>query len=716
MHIEINRNRLLLTATCLLLPLVGRAQEENMETLFDVSHILAYVVAFLLIGIFVLLFYNRLIVYQAQDNRIRSHTQNMQLAMIMSNSKLRVWLFDPDLRIYSLLSKDGTVQETFIPLDFSRFYERNDFEVMRLDLTSIVHGRMKQATVVMRGSGSESTTAPMDRTFEVNLRVFERNEEGHPTKIIGIERDITKEMAQQEHVDSLIMKYQTVFNSSAVDLTYYDKDGYLTDINDKACQTFGVKDKNLVRHRTNITDLAPFRDIDIKTFAGFRLSCAVDIDQIRRRGEGRVSEIGKNGKLFYDVVMNPIRNEQGELTGLYTAGRDITEMVETFHRQKESTRRLQEATESIQDYVNNINYSLQTNQVHLITYNPNRHVLEIKSDLTHTQYELTQVRCMGLISGENRRQVRGLMRRMDRCENTQLSATMRTILKDEQGRSVWLTFNVFPLLKKDGTVSHYFGMCRNNTEWMATQQQLQEETAKALETERLKDAFLLNMSYEIRTPLNTVLGFAQMFNMEHDAADEPLFAEEIKTNANALLSLVNESLYLSRLDAHMIERHPSDNDFPVLFDSYCRIGMGQLKPGVMPVIESPYEHMLVTMDEEWIGQVIQRLCNNAAHNTTEGFVRAKYEYRQGVLTISIDDSGQGVDKHTLPHIFDRFVTDSQGNHFGSGLDLPIVKELVEQMGGSVECQSERGKGTSIWVSIPCEATSIEKKKEMLSTL
>lgn len=713
MRVKINRNRLLLTAACLLFPLMARAQEENMETLFDVSHILAYVVAFLLIGIFVLLFYNRLIVYQAQDNRIRSHTQNMQLAMIMSNSKLRVWLFDPDLRIYSLLSKDGSVQETFMPLDFSRFYERNDFEVMRLDLTSIVHGRMKQATVVMRGSGSESTTAPMDRTFEVNLRVFERNEEGHPTKIIGIERDITKEMEQQEHVDSLIMRYQTVFNSSAVDLTYYNKDGYLTDINEKACQTFGVKDKNLVRHRTNITDLPPFRDIDIKTFAGFRLSCAVDIDQIRRRGEGRVSEIGKNGKMFYDVVMNPIRNEQGELTGLYTAGRDITEMVETYHRQKESTRRLQEATKSIQDYVNNINYSLQTSQVRLIVYDPNRHVLEIKSDLTHTQYELTQVRCMGLISGEDRRQARGLMRRMDRCENTQLNATMRTILKDKQGCSVWLTFNVFPLLKKDGTVSHYFGMCRNTTEWMATQQQLQEETAKALETERLKDAFLLNMSYEIRTPLNTVLGFAQMFNMEHDPADEPLFAEEIKTNANALLSLVNESLYLSRLDAHMIERHPSDNDFPVLFDSYCRIGMGQLKPGVMPVIESPYEHMLVTMDEEWIGQVIQRLCNNAAHNTNEGFVRAKYEYRQGVLTISIDDSGQGVDAQTLPHIFDRFVTDSQGNHFGSGLDLPIVKELVEQMGGSVECQSERGKGTSIWVSIPCEATSIEKKKGML---
>jgi signal transduction histidine kinase len=329
---------------------------------------------------------------------------------------------------------------------------------------------------------------------------------------------------------------------------------------------------------------------------------------------------------------------------------------------------------------------------------------------------MSQLRCIRLATPRFRRTVNTTLNRMDHLTKLGIVQAIEIEIRDKKGRQIWLLFNMVPMLDANGEVERYFGTYRDITDMVETEQRLAVETKKAQETELLKQAFLTNMSYEIRTPLNTVLGFAQMFNMEHDAADEPLFAEEIKTNANALLSLVNESLYLSRLDAHMIERHPSDNDFPVLFDSYCRIGMGQLKPGVMPVIESPYEHMLVTMDEEWIGQVIQRLCNNAAHNTTEGFVRAKYEYRQGVLTISIDDSGQGVDAQTLPHIFDRFVTDSQGNHFGSGLDLPIVKELVEQMGGSVECQSERGKGTSIWVSIPCEATSIEKKKDMLPTM
>ncbi|MCR5644651.1 MAG: PAS domain-containing sensor histidine kinase [Prevotella sp.] len=714
MRIKTRRIKLLLTAASLLFPLMARAQEENMETLFDVSHIIAYVVAMLLMGFFCLIFYNRLIVFRALDNRMRSRTQNMQLAMILSNSRLRVWLFNPDLRTYSLLSKDGNVQETYMPLDFSRFYERDDFERMRQDLTSIVHNHMKQTTIVVRGNASKYTSGPMDHTLEVTLRVFERNEEGRPTTIIGLERDITEEMKQQEHVDKLMMRYQTVFKSSDIDLIYYDKDGYLVDINEKACQTFGVKSRSaLLSHKLTINDMDPFKDIDINTFAGYRLTSSFNIDQIRKSGQGKVPDITVSGKMIYDIVMNPIRNEQGVLIGLYTAGRDITEMVETFHRQKESTRRLSEATKSIENYVNNINYSLQTSQVRLMNYYPDRHVLEINSDLSHTQYKLTQVRCIGLVSEEHRRQARGLLRRMDRRENTQLNTAVRTIMKDKKGYRVWLTFNIFPMLGKDGTVSHYFGMCRNTTEWMTTQQQLQEETAKALETERLKDAFLLNMSYEIRTPLNTVLGFAQLFGQEHDPADEPLFADEIKRNANTLLTLVNESLYLSRLDAHMIEMRPSDTDFPIVFDSYCRIGMNTLKPGVRCIIENPYEHLLMSIDEQWIGQIVQRLCTNAAFHTNEGFVRAKYEYHQGMLTISIDDSGNGVAKEVRSHMFDRFATDNEGNHCSSGLDLPIVKELTEQLGGSVECQSERGKGTTIWVNIPCEATSIEKKKEIL---
>ena len=229
----------------------------------------------------------------------------------------------------------------------------------------------------------------------------------------------------------------------------------------------------------------------------------------------------------------------------------------------------------------------------------------------------------------------------------------------------------------------------------------------------LKNAFLLNMSYEIRTPLNAVLGFAELFNQEHDPADEPVFVEEIKKSSNSLLELVNDILFLSRLDAHMIEINPTYTDFATVFDGYCLMGWSDVKPGVKVVVENPYDHLVVNIDEGNVAQVIQKLCLNAAYYTHDGFLRAKYEYRRGVLTIIIEDTGEGIDAETLPKVFDRFVTNQKEEHCGTGLGLPIVKELVEQMGGTVDFQSDLGKGTTAWVSIPCEVTTIEKKKEII---
>ena len=709
--------RLLLTITFLTTALNAHAQEENMETLFDLNHILAYVVAALLIGFFCLVFHNRLIIFREQDDRLRSHTQNTQLSMIMHNNKLRVWIFNVQERMYNLISDDGTVRESFTPLDFSHFYDRDDFDKLRKHIASMTLGNARHVNLQVRTapfSPSFGSSRSAAHVMKVSIRPYETDTNGLPLSIIGLERDITDEMEQHENVDKLMMRFQTLFNSSVIDMVYYDKDGYLTDINDKACQSFGIKSRGaLLRKRPNITDIEPFKNINIHTFAGYQLSAMAQRGSFRMAAEktsGRdATELGeaKDNEMYYDIVINPIRNEQGELTGLYTAGRDITEMVEAFHRQKESTRKLRQATKDIEEYISNINYALQISQVRLMNYYPDTHVLEISTDLNSTQFQLTQVRCVGLIAIPFRRRAKGLLRRMDRRDNSSIEVTLQSVLRDEKGRKVWLSFSVIPMLKSDGTVSHYFGMCRNTTEWMATQQLLQEETEKAQETERLKDSFLLNMSYEIRTPLNTVLGFAQMFAQEHDPADEPLFAEEIKRNANELLALVNESLYLSRLDAHMIEMRPVDTDFSVIFDSYCRVGWKDVAPGINTIIENPYEHLIVTLDEQSIGQVIQRICSNAASMTKEGFVRSKYEYRQGELIIKIEDTSAGIDDKTLPHVFDRFATDSMGRQCGNGLNLPIAKELVEQMGGTIDFQSEEGKGNTVWINIPCEAKVME---------
>lgn len=95
-------------------------------------------------------------------------------------------------------------------------------------------------------------------------------------------------------------------------------------------------------------------------------------------------------------------------------------------------------------------------------------------------------------------------------------------------------------------------------------------------------------------------------------------------------------------------------------------------------------------------------------------MRAKYEYRLGELMITIEDTGRGLSAEDQAKAFDRFVRNSEGELHGTGLDLPIVKELIEQMGGSIELQSEEGKGTTFYVNIPCELISFERKSEVIA--
>ena len=131
------------------------------------------------------------------------------------------------------------------------------------------------------------------------------------------------------------------------------------------------------------------------------------------------------------------------------------------------------------------------------------------------------------------------------------------------------------------------------------------------------------------------------------------------------------------------------------------------------VVENPYNSLLLNIDPQNLGMAIQKLCIYSGLNTQEGFVRAKYEYRHGELMITIEDSGNGLDGEALQKAFGRFAREENGENSGTGLDLPIVKELVEQMNGTIELQSEQGKGSTFFVSIPCEMSSFERKQEIM---
>ena len=679
------------------------------ERIFDLDHIAAYVIATLLIAVFVLLFYSFVYRFREVDAKILGVSQNSRLALVLQSGKLQLWIYNGPRRHYMLMDSNSALTSECNPIEFAERFERNDFEELRKVVFDIYEGRRKSASCIVRGAKEPDGYYPY---YEITVSVARYGAHGEIQDLLGIQRDITDETRRKENVNALLMRYHTVFNSALIDMIFYDKNGVLRDINEKACRTFGIRDRQSVLSDGFLLKNNPmFCNIDFNKLENTRTSSIVDFgnyqDEIYQ-----LDRFGLHGKMYYESTINPIRNAEGELEGIYMAGRNVTEMVESFHRQQDSIRELQQATKNIKGYISNINYALQVSGVRLVNYYPASYTLDISNNINEAQLKLSQLRCIRLGSPRFRRAISSALNRMDHLTTRPINLTIETEFRDEKNRQIWLMFNMVPMRDDEGHVERYFGMCRNMTDQVETEQHLAIETKKAQETELLKQAFLTNMSYEIRTPLNTVVGFAELFESEHDEADEPLFVDEIRRNSNDLLNLVNDILYLSRLDANMIEYNKMEIDFAMLFESYCQMGWSTVSPEVKTIVENPYERLLVDIDSEHLGAVIQKLCTQAAANTNEGTIRAKYEYRHGELTISIEDTGLGIDAKTLPRVFERFVRNEKEELCGTGLDLPIVQALVQQMGGTIEMQSEQGKGTTAWVSIPCEAHAIEKRRDI----
>lgn len=703
--------RAIITGILILGTLTAQAQQENMDTILDIHHLLAYLVATLLISVFVMVFYNRLIYFKEKDVTKESKRLIAQLSLIMDANKTETWTYNIENDFFTVLSEDETKDLTYLPIDFSQAYDREDFYALQMAINAIRDGKSTTETLVVKSVMPKDPTEPQ-RFYEVTISILRKDRHNRPTALLGTQRDITKEQLRAENTKKLMLRYHTVFESSLVDMIFYDQNGILTDINDKALETFGVENRQeLIDYKVKMSDIPSYREMDLQSLEPTHFSSITDITRVKATDE-RVPLAHIRGKMYYEANLGPVRDKANNLQGVIVAGRDITDMVESNHHQKEAALLLEKRTKDIQEYIQNINYSLKVSNVRLVNYYPDRHELEVMTDLSHTQYCLSQLRVISLIHPEDRRKAKRLMLQMDRRHQEALSETLRTIFHDEQGRDVYLNFQIMSALGNGGEVSHYLGMCRDVTEMTYTEKRLQEETAKAQEEEQLKNTFLLNMSYELRTPLNAVIGFAELFGAEHNEEDEPIFAEEIKKNTNTLLKLINDILFLSRLDARMIEYNYQETDFAALFEGWCYMGWSNLAPGVKVVVENPYHSLLVTIDQQNLGMVIQKLCVYSGLNTQEGTVRAKYEYRHGELMISIEDTGKGMDAPTLKKAFDRFAHEEGAEDSGTGLDLPIVKELIEQMNGNIELQSEPGKGSTFFVSIPCEMSTLEKKAEI----
>ena len=264
----------------------------------------------------------------------------------------------------------------------------------------------------------------------------------------------------------------------------------------------------------------------------------------------------------------------------------------------------------------------------------------------------------------------------------------------------WLRIDMIVNSLADGS-TEVIGVNIDITQIKETQQSLIVAKEKAEKMDRLKSAFLANMSHEIRTPLNAIVGFSQMLLSQEafEKEDREHYMQIVQDNSDLLLQLVSDILDLSKIEAGVFEFNYAD----VPCNRLCREIVMSLRmktqPGVELIFDEPAAECVVHSDKNRIAQVLVNFINNAAKFTSKGSIHAGLVPHKNDVEFYVRDTGVGISKEQLGHVFDRFV---KLNSFiqGTGLGLPICKSLIEQLGGRIGAESKTGKGSYFWFKLP----------------
>lgn len=284
------------------------------------------------------------------------------------------------------------------------------------------------------------------------------------------------------------------------------------------------------------------------------------------------------------------------------------------------------------------------------------------------------------------------------------SFELKRVTKDGRILDVWLTTTL--LTDKKGNPVAIATTERDITERKREQMELIAAKEKAEESDRLKSAFLANMSHELRTPLNSIIGFSElMIEPDYDAARQHQYAQIINENGSNLLAIINDIMDISKIEAGQVQIKKRLFSVNQLISDILKVySIKANEKGLELKLDLPNcQEIFIESDESMINKVLANLISNAIKFTKEGFIGIGIRPIGDNIQFHISDSGIGILKEYHEQIFIRFlkVESALYRKFGgNGLGLPISKSLVELLGGSIWMESEQGKGSTFYFTIP----------------
>lgn len=258
---------------------------------------------------------------------------------------------------------------------------------------------------------------------------------------------------------------------------------------------------------------------------------------------------------------------------------------------------------------------------------------------------------------------------------------------------------------------------------LAAQQKAKEMTVLAEQAQaasKAKSTFLSNMSHDIRTPMNAIIGFTNIALHQDSVPEMHNCLKKIEESSDHLLSLLNDVLDLSRIESGKVEFSPVPANITAVTDSVIEIVKGMLLNRELnfEVHREPLQNPYVMTEPVRIREILVNILNNAVKFTKDGgTIRFDAGNRPGadaqhiVICYRIKDTGIGMSEDFQKKIFDEFAQEENGvrtQYKGTGLGMPISKKYIELMGGTITVDSRKGVGTTFTVEIPMELTNAEK--------
>ena len=500
---------------------------------------------------------------------------------------------------------------------------------------------------------------------------------------------ICMELRRSESEARLEKAYlQNIYKNLPAGIELYDKDGFMTDLNDKEMEIFGL------RHKEDVIGLNLFdnpllpQGLKDKLKAGAPIDMSFNYDFDRLDGYYSTS---RTGTISLISKFAPLYDALGNLINILLINIDNTETTNAYSKIQD----FEEFFTLIGNYAK-VGYA-HFNALKCDGYAVNSWYRNVGEKEGTPLNEIIKVHSH--FHPDDRRMMLRFFDQVLIREASHLRRDVRILRED--GTYTWTRVNVMvrDFRPEDGIIDM---VCVNYdiTELKETERKLIAARDKAEELDRLKSAFLANMSHEIRTPLNAIVGFSSLLTETEDMKDRKQYMAIVQENTELLPQLISDILDLSKMESGAFEFVKSDTDVNLLCSEIIRSLRMKVPAGVELVFEECLPGCHVWADKNRLNQVISNFINNALKFTFSGSITLGY-YRQtdGYLRFYVRDTGMGIPKNKIKTVFDRFVKLNSFVH-GTGLGLSICKSLVEQMGGTIGVESEEGEGSCFWFTYP----------------